>query len=482
MTSRSTSRITAQDFYDFKKCPHRVYLNRYGREEERLPQSAFLNLLFENGLSHERDVIKGLAFETPTGTTLGERAESTLKLLRRGADRIFHGVLLLASESGIPDLLEKVTGSSLLGDFFYVPVDIKAGSGYKDREKQLLREDYGMQLYHYGALLQSIQGVFPPEAAILNRDKDRIPYRLDLFKGAYEHALPEIRALVTGVQSDEPAYSSSACGACQWWGCCEKVLDAKKDVTLLPDVGRSRKAILSTVGIRSIPDIPNLDFSKIKLKGIGRKTVDSMVRAANSVLSNRLQVLGRALIPDPPRKIYLDFEDDPTQDLIYLCGMWVEPPLNQLNYHGLFCADDSGEEKIWTEFQKICVAVASDDYAVFHYSSYESAKLNSLERKYGTQEKDAVTIFRNRMVDLCPIVKETVVLPTRSYGLKAVAPFAGIKYSAKDAGGAQSIVWFQEYQQDQNREDLLKTLLTYNREDCVAMKYVEGWLRTLAPS
>jgi hypothetical protein len=44
--------------------------------------------------------------------------------------RIFQGVLLLATESGIPDLLEKVPGKSKFGDFYYRPVDIKAGSGY----------------------------------------------------------------------------------------------------------------------------------------------------------------------------------------------------------------------------------------------------------------------------------------------------------------------------------------------------------------
>jgi hypothetical protein len=38
---------------------------------------------------------------------------------------------------------------------------------------------------------------------------------------------------------------------------------------------------------------------------------------------------------------------------------------------------------------------------------------------------------------------------------------------------------FQKYQADQSQTDVLETLLTYNREDCLAMKYVEGWLRTL---
>jgi predicted RecB family nuclease len=134
---------------------------------------------------------------------------------------------------------------------------------------------------------------------------------------------------------------------------------------------------------------------------------------------------------------------------------------------------------MWADFQRLCVTVASEDFTVFHYSSYESAKMNTLERKYGVNDKDALELFRARMVDLHPIVKRSAVLPARGYGLKRIAPFVGVKYSAADAGGAQSIFWFQEYQRNPNRRDILETLLTYNREDCIAMKSVEEWLRRL---
>lgn len=85
--------------------------------------------------------------------------------------------------------------------------------------------------------------------------------------------------------------------------------------------GVARKTSLSGIGVKSIRDISTFDFSEVKLKGIGQKTVDSMKRAAISMLSNKLQVIAKAALPDPPRKIYLDFEDDPTQEIIYAgCG------------------------------------------------------------------------------------------------------------------------------------------------------------------
>lgn len=480
MSTPKAARVTAQDFFDYDKCPHRVYLNRFGDEKEKQPQAAFLNLLFERALSHEEDVVGDLPYETPSGTTLEARAQSTLDLMKKGVERIYHGVLLQADDSGIPDLLEKMDGASTFGSHFYMPVDIKSGSGYKDREMGELRPEYGLQLYHYGMLLQAVQGTFPPEGAILNRDRERVPFPLDQFRRDYHSTLPRVRALVTGAASDEPALST-ACGFCQWWNHCDKILEEAKDVTLLPDIGRSKKITLNAAGIRSIPQLVKFDFSRNKLKGIGPKTVESMKRAAIVSLTKKMQVLATAPLPNPPRKIYLDFEDDPTQELIYLCGMWIDPPLKGLNYHGLFSANMQGEKKIWDEFQKICTTFAAEDFVVFHYSHYEKTKLASLERKYGATQSDALDEFRSRLVDLHPIVKDTVALPAKSYGLKSVAPFVGLKYSAADAGGAQSIVWFQDYQKDPSRADILETLLTYNKEDCLAMKQIESWLRTLRP-
>jgi predicted RecB family nuclease len=94
------------------------------------------------------------------------RAASTLELMRAGVERIYQGVFLQAGESGIPDLLERVDGHSKLGKYFYRPVDIKAGSGYENADKGTLRDDYGMQLYHYALLLESVQGTFPPDGDI----------------------------------------------------------------------------------------------------------------------------------------------------------------------------------------------------------------------------------------------------------------------------------------------------------------------------
>lgn len=473
------SSVTAQDFYDYEKCPHRVYLNRHGDPNEKLPHSEFLNMLFERALLHEQEVIRNLVYEVPLGERLEDRFLATFELMSRGAERIFQGVLMEGNDCGIPDLLERVDGtSSSFGAFFYKPVDIKSGSGYDNPDKQTLRDDYGMQLFHYGSLLHRIQNFFPTNGEIINKLGQRVTYPLQNFGALFVQTLPEVQALVSGAMTDEPV-RSGYCPECQWWGHCESILTAANDVSLLPDVGRSKRAALFDVGVKEIAAVREFDFSATKVKGFGLKTTNAVQRAARVYLTNTPEPISKPVVPDAPLRIYLDFEDDPMQELIYLCGIWAEPPLGGLNYHGSIATTEVGEASLWAAFQQFCKRIENDDYIVFHYSPYEKTKISQLEKKHGVAEKTALDLFRSRLVDLKPIVENSIALPIRGYGIKHVGKFIGFKYTAANAGGAQSIVWFREYQKDQSRVDTLETLRNYNQEDCLAMKAVRAWLMTL---
>lgn len=406
-------RITAQDFYDYDKCPHRVYMNYHGNPDEKLPLSDFLNLLFETALLHEQRIIHGLPFQSPVGETIEAQAESTISLMGDGVDRIYQGVLLLADDSGSPDLLERVPGNSRFGNYFYKPVDIKSGSGFRDEDKGTLREDYALQLCHYAELLKKIQGTFPPQGEILNKRGQRVPYNLAAYATDYAAVMPEVRALVEGTRSDEPVLSSH-CGKCQWFGHCEPILEKANDVSLLPDIGRSKKMNLKQAGVVSIQDVSNFDFRTRKVPGFGPKTVDSIKRNARVVLSGKMELIQRPNLPNPALKVYFDFEDDPTQDLIYLAGMLFEPPREGTEFRYIFGPDEGGEGVLWRDFQALCVSIAKEDFLVFHYSSYEKSKITQLENKYGLAERAAVENFRSKMIDLHSEVEHSLALPTRS--------------------------------------------------------------------
>jgi hypothetical protein len=120
--------LTGSDFYRFFQCPHWPYWERFGDKADRRPLTKEEEKRLADGLAHERDIIAS-QYGTPDDLSEVKDAEQgaarTLELMRAGVPIIYQGWLVDGDWSGRPDLLERQPGKSLLGDYFYVPVDVK---------------------------------------------------------------------------------------------------------------------------------------------------------------------------------------------------------------------------------------------------------------------------------------------------------------------------------------------------------------------
>jgi len=76
---------------------------------------------------------------------------------------------------------------------------------------------------------------------------------------------------------------------------------------------------------------------------------------------------------------------------------------------------------------------------------------------------------------LFKIIKKAAVLPIYSYTVKDVAKYFGFKWTAEDAGGAQSMIWYDQWLENKNKKQL-KEVLRYNEEDCRAMIVIKDWI------
>jgi len=168
--------ITADDIYDYLACPHRVYLNAHENPEKRRPLAQFLDLLFRRGVLHEERILGKLEYSRPVGFTLEERFKGTVELMQSGAQLISQGVLIAGDEHGVPDLLRKVDTGPKLGEYSYIPIDIKSGKGYESGSTSIVKSTYGIQLAFYARLLEAVQGVYPQQAIVINIDGDEIAF------------------------------------------------------------------------------------------------------------------------------------------------------------------------------------------------------------------------------------------------------------------------------------------------------------------
>ena len=116
-------RITASTLYDYIQCPHKVWRDIYGPQKEKLEETnPFVELLWQKGVQHEKNVVAGLGdlLDLRDGS-VEQRFEKTLEAMRDGVSLIYQGVLRHDNLLGIPDLLQRE------GDGNYIPLDIKSG-------------------------------------------------------------------------------------------------------------------------------------------------------------------------------------------------------------------------------------------------------------------------------------------------------------------------------------------------------------------
>ena len=116
--------ITASSLYDYIQCPHKVWRDIYGPQEEKIRETnPFVELLWERGVKHEEKIVSGLGdFLDLKEGSLDKRFQKTTEAMKNKTPLIYQGVLRYENIIGIPDLLRK------LPDNTYMPIDLRSTS------------------------------------------------------------------------------------------------------------------------------------------------------------------------------------------------------------------------------------------------------------------------------------------------------------------------------------------------------------------
>ena len=99
--------------------------------------------------------------------------------------------------------------------------------------------------------------------------------------------------------------------------------------------------------------------------------------------------------------------------------------------------------------------------------------------RYGDPDGIADRVKQN-LVDLLPIAQRSVALPISSYSLKVIEQYIGYERTQDEYGGEWAMAKYIEATEtdDENlREEVMNTILEYNREDLEATWAVLTWLK-----
>ena len=278
LASKSTP-ITASMLYDLVACPHRVTMDLFANPSERDLVSPFVQLLWERGAAREREVIAGLGdpFLDLSKFHGLEKEQLTLAAMDRGESIIYSGRISSDDLLGEPDLLRK-EGEG------YVAGDIKSGAGEEGASEEhdgKPKTHYAVQLALYTDILERLGRSNGRTPFVWDIHGAEVPYDLMAVRGKrnprrlwddYEECLSHARKIVSRALQTSPAYSAGTCKNCVWYTTCIKRLEAANDLTLIPELGRSKRdAMINRISsIRELALINPADFLVDgKIAGIG---------------------------------------------------------------------------------------------------------------------------------------------------------------------------------------------------------------------
>jgi len=87
------------------------------------------------------------------------------------------------------------------------------------------------------------------------------------------------------------------------------------------------------------------------------------------------------------------------------------------------------------------------------------------------------------LFDIQRAVTDNLILPVQGYGLKAICKHNGLvnfQWEVDESGSQWSVVQFNKYLTENaldKKENLKKEILGYNRDDVIASRSLEEWLR-----
>ncbi|MGA1838024.1 TM0106 family RecB-like putative nuclease [Herbiconiux sp. 11R-BC] len=463
--------------------------------------------------------------ERPARTTPAElraQQELTAAALRAGADVVFQGTFFDGRFLGFADFLVRADAREPDGAARSARAAASGHAAAPPRAESPRYEVYDtklarhakitalLQLAAYAEQLERLGVPLGPRVHLLLGDgstsshllRDVLPVFLDR-RRRLEALLDErVGASVAPVEWGDPRYT--ACGRCD---VCSPEVTAHRDLLLVAGLRHTQRQRMLDAGIRSIDELAS---SLGPVPGIGENTLAGLRDQAHMQLAPagapRYRVFDTAplaALPVPdPGDIFFDFEGDPLYSegggpdwgLDYLFGVVEHDPavLGGTVFRPFWAHDHAEEREALRDFLDYATARLREHprMHVYHYANYERAHLQSLCARHGVGEEQLDELLRRGvLVDLYPVVKQSIRVSSPSYSLKKLEPLymGSLLRDSAVTNAADSIVEYAQYVElrERGRTDAvaeaearrrLGEIADYNQYDCVSTLRLRDWL------
>ena len=303
--------------------------------------------------------------------------------------------------------------------------------------------------------------------------------------------ITEMRGLLDSPDEPLVRYSHSKCRACPYYDHCKPEFVEKEELSLLYGVQGRSAAGLEALGIDTISRLAATDPAGMAdvpyLKG---RQKNRAVLQAQSWFDGKVYQTGDVVLPGG-QWVHFDIEDNPLtasgEKHVYLWGFLV-PDYTDDQFETVWTDSDDQDYDGWLGFLERIEAYWAryPELVLAHYSSHERSTIASYARRYNMEENETVLYLlgdHSPLFDLQKPVLENLVLPLQGYGLKDICKhpdLVNFQWEDDESGSQWSVVQFNLYlaETDPKAKAGLKTaILGYNRDDVIATRRLEEWLR-----
>ena len=426
------------------------------QDVHRDPIDSLQDIIGKMGNDHEKEIVEKLEKKNQIIKIEKDKhdrktcIEQTSSAIKNGTDKIYQAAIGADKMFGYVDILEKTKGHSELGNYHYIPCDIKIATHPTPSAI--------IQLCCYCDILEKIQKVLPEEIKIITKDKTTHIFQTRQFFYFYQFLKKNFLDYHSAFNPNNISIPNKHQDHKGWNSFARKTLHKLDDISLVANIRQTHCERLKKQNINTMTNVAKCNPDRIN--GIARTTFNTLKDQAILQVSSRektetvFKVLphaeeerrGLEMLP-PPNKwdVFFDMEGYPflaEEGLEYLYGNVV----NEKSEYICFWAENKTKEVF--AFEKWIHWVyarwkQNPKMHIYHYGHYETSTIKRLMGRYGVGEFEIDNLLINHVfVDLYRIVIQGLRVGTFSYSLKEIEKLYYKERDTQVQSGSDSAVQF----------------------------------------
>lgn len=356
--------------------------------------------------------------------------------------------------------------AKLINQYFYAPI-LFHGSSKITKEQRIILELYSQYISKFQAIVPKIGIIWHGK----NCKKTTVHINSDSRKS--RQIQQDIKRICIGEEIPKLILNKH-CQICEFQSYCHKKAQKEDNLSLIRGISEKKIKLLNRKGIFTVTQ---LSYTFRPRRNRKKSTKKPKIRyhelQALAIREKKIYILGNTKVPDGLICIYLDIESDPDLDFVYLIGLIIIEN-NSEKYYSFWANSKEQEIQIFSQF--INEIKKRNNFIIFSYGAYEKVFIRKMKKV--SLDKEVIDKIQSSLVNTLSIIYNHIYFPTYSNSLKDIAKYLGFSWTESDALGLQSIVWRAEWEIncDISWKD---KLVTYNTEDCIALKKVTETIRTI---